>query len=151
MVTSTFNTRLVARTKSAAHTITKIFLMGPTGITKSNLAPYGSSGREWSITVTWSPTQSQDGLHLVCYSAEINNKLSSSMMCFDVLKGTPPSINLRPNCLTPTGKIDSTPNITFKMCFDKKFNRPTTNKYMITYHSNGTEANRLNLKDPSIA
>lgn len=54
--------------------ITKIFLMGPTGITKSNLAPYGSSGREWSITVTWSPTQSQDGLHLVCYSAEINNK-----------------------------------------------------------------------------
>lgn len=33
----------------------------------------------------------------------------------------PPSINLRPNCLTPTGEIDSTTsNITFRMCFDKK-------------------------------
>lgn len=51
--------------------------MGPTGITKSNLAPYGKSGREWSISVKWSPTQSQDGLHLVCYSAEINNKYVS--------------------------------------------------------------------------
>ncbi|XP_052683063.1 uncharacterized protein LOC128163488 [Crassostrea angulata] len=152
VVNTTFTTRLVARTKSAAHTITKIFLTGPTGITKSNLAPYGKSGREWSISVKWSPTQSQDGLHLVCFSAEINNKLSSGMMCFDVMKGTPPSINLRPNCLTPTGEIDSTTsNITFRMCFDKKFNRPTTNKYMIIHHSNGTEANRLNLNDPSVA
>lgn len=48
--------------------------MGPTGITKSGLASYGSSGREWSITVTWSPMQNQGGYHLLCFSAEINNK-----------------------------------------------------------------------------
>lgn len=48
--------------------------MGPTGMTRSGLAPYGSSGREWSITVTWSPTQNQSGYQLLCFSAEINNK-----------------------------------------------------------------------------
>lgn len=54
--------------------VTKIFLMGPTGITKTSLAPYGSSGREWSISVTWSPTSNQAGYHLVCFNAEINSK-----------------------------------------------------------------------------
>lgn len=29
--------------------------------------------------------------------------------------------------------------------------RPTTDKFMIIYHSNGTEANRLNITDPNIA
>lgn len=51
-----------------------MFLMGPTGITKTSLAPYGSSGREWSVTVTWSPTQNQGGYHLMCFNAEINSK-----------------------------------------------------------------------------
>lgn len=54
--------------------VTKIFLMGPTGITKTSLAPYGSSGREWSISATWSPTSNQAGYHLVCFNAEINSK-----------------------------------------------------------------------------
>ena len=49
--------------------------MGPTGITKSSLTPYGTSGREWSITVTWTPSQSQAGYHLLCFNGEINNKL----------------------------------------------------------------------------
>lgn len=40
-------------------------------MTKSGLASYGSSGREWSITVTWSPMQNQGGYHLLCFSAEI--------------------------------------------------------------------------------
>lgn len=34
----------------------------------------------------------------------------------------PPSINLQPTCLTPIGDIVSGPNITFRMCFDKKVN-----------------------------
>lgn len=29
--------------------------------------------------------------------------------------------------------------------------RPTTDKFMIIYHSNGTEANRFNITDPNIA
>ncbi|XP_019918182.3 uncharacterized protein [Magallana gigas] len=125
--------------------------MGPTGMTKSGLASYGSSGREWSITVTWSPMQNQGGYHLLCFSAEINNKLSSKMICIDVLAGTPPPIILQPNCLTPLGDIVSGPNITFKMCFDKKFIRPVTNKYLIIYHSNGTEVKRLYFNDLDVA
>eukprot|EP00105_Crassostrea_gigas_P037278 XP_019921426.1 PREDICTED: uncharacterized protein LOC105325208 [Crassostrea gigas] len=149
VVTSTFTKTIVARTKNAAHSVTKIFLMGPTGITKTSLAPYGSSGREWSISVTWSPTSNQAGYHLVCFNAEINSKLSSSMICIDLMKGTPPSI--KQNCLTPSSDVVMGPNITFKMCFDRKIMRPTTDKFMIIYHSNGTEANRLNITDPNIA
>ncbi|XP_052687753.1 uncharacterized protein LOC128166542 isoform X2 [Crassostrea angulata] len=149
VVTSTFTKTIVARTKNAAHSVTKIFLMGPTGITKTSLAPYGSSGREWSISVTWSPTSNQAGYHLVCFNAEINSKLSSSMICIDLMKGTPPSI--KQNCLTPSSDVIMGPNITFKMCFDRKIMRPTTDKFMIIYHSNGTEANRFNITDPNIA
>lgn len=107
--------------------VTKIFLMGPTGITKTSLAPYGSSGREWSISVTWSPTSNQAGYHLVCFNAEINSKyvlynvprsqlqknmqdlglssfiflvischfrLSSSMICIDLMKGSKSTFNV---------------------------------------------------------
>lgn len=103
-----------------------MFLMGPTGITKTSLAPYGSSGREWSVTVTWSPTQNQGGYHLMCFNAEINSKyvlyiafidrsckknmqdlslsrslvipchfrLSSSMICIDLMKGSKSTFNV---------------------------------------------------------
>lgn len=105
--------------------VTQIFLMGPTGITKTSLAPYGSSGREWSVTVTWSPTSNQAGYHLVCFNAEINSKyvlynvhrsqlqknmqnlglsssfvischfrLSSSMICIDLMKGSKSTFNV---------------------------------------------------------
>nr|XP_022295374.1 uncharacterized protein LOC111105368 isoform X1 [Crassostrea virginica] len=151
VVTSTFTKTLVARTKSAAHTISKIFIMGPTGITKSSLTPYGTSGREWSITVTWTPSQSQGGYHLLCFNGEINNKLSSEMICIDLLKGTPPSINHVQGCLTPSGIVPAASNMTFSMCFDQKFLRPTTSKFLIIYHSNGTEVNRFDLTDPTVA
>ena len=54
--------------------VSKIFTMGPAGMTKSSLSPYGTTGREWSTIVKWTPTKSQAGYHILCYSAEINSK-----------------------------------------------------------------------------
>ncbi|XP_078331914.1 uncharacterized protein LOC111106886 [Crassostrea virginica] len=125
--------------------------MGPTGITNNSLTPYGTSGREWSITVTWTPSQSQGGYHLLCYNGEINNKLSSEMICIDLLKGTPPPIKHVQGCLTPSGIVPAASNMTFSLCFDQKFLRPTTSKFLILYHSNGTEVKRFDLTDPTVA
>ncbi|XP_061188491.1 uncharacterized protein LOC133196641 [Saccostrea echinata] len=151
VVSNTFTKILVARTTSASHTITKLSIMGPVGIGKSSLSPYGSSGREWSITVTWTPTQSQSGLHLLCFNAEINNKLTSSMICVDLLKGTPPAIELTKGCLTPLREIEDKLTNTLKMCFNRKFVRPTSEKFLIIHHTNGTVAHKLNLTDPAVA
>ncbi|XP_062599940.1 integrin beta-like protein A, partial [Saccostrea cucullata] len=150
-VSNTFTKVLVARTASASQTITKISTIGPVGTTKTSLSRYGSSGREWSITVTWTPTQSQSGLHQLCFSAEVNNKLTSSMNCVELLKGTPPAVKLVKGCLTPFGKTWDKLTTTLKMCFNRKFVRPKTDKFLTIHHVNGTVARRLNLADPAVA
>nr|XP_022301288.1 uncharacterized protein LOC111109459 [Crassostrea virginica] len=151
VVTSTFTKTLVARTKSAAHTVSKIFTMGLTGMTKSSLSPYGITGREWSIIVNWTPTKSQAGYHILCYSAEINSKLSSSMFCIDLLAGVAPEIKIAKGCVSPVGGIIVGSNITLTMCFDREFTRPTQDRYLFIHHWNGTVAYALNLKSPSVA
>ncbi|XP_078331912.1 uncharacterized protein LOC111109459 isoform X4 [Crassostrea virginica] len=151
VVTSTFTKTLVARTKSAAHTVSKIFTMGPGGMTKSSLSPYGTTGREWSTIVKWTPTKSQGGYHILCYSAEINSKLSSSMFCIDLLAGVAPEIKIAKGCVSPVGGIIVGSNITLTMCFDREFTRPTQDRYLFIHHWNGTVAYALNLKSPSVA
>lgn len=41
-------------------------------MTKSELYPHGTSGREWFVVVTWIPTLGQTGSHVFCFTAVDN-------------------------------------------------------------------------------
>lgn len=52
--------------------ISEITTVSPIGMIKTHLLPYGSSGTQWHINVTWTPSESQTGSHIFCYTA-VNN------------------------------------------------------------------------------
>lgn len=52
--------------------VTAIDTVSPIGMIKSELFPYGSTGREWFVTVTWKPTKIQLGSHMFCFTAADN-------------------------------------------------------------------------------
>ncbi|CAG2206267.1 unnamed protein product [Mytilus edulis] len=55
--------------------------VSPIGMIKSEIFPYGTSGREWFVTVTWEPMINQIGTHLFCYTAVDNLGQTSDQTC----------------------------------------------------------------------
>ncbi|CAC5424638.1 unnamed protein product [Mytilus coruscus] len=76
-----FNESIIARSGEATLRVTAIETVSPIGMIKSELFPYGTSGREWFVTVTWKPTKSQLGTHLFCYTAVDNLGQTSDQTC----------------------------------------------------------------------
>ncbi|XP_063417783.1 fibropellin-3-like [Mytilus trossulus] len=48
---------------------------------KSDLLTYGTSNNKWYINVTWTPTETQVGSHIFCYTAFDNNREASDQEC----------------------------------------------------------------------
>lgn len=59
---------------SCFNSLKVIDISGHSGITKSSLQP-DNQGRPnvWRVDITWSPTQSDKGTHIICASAEDTN------------------------------------------------------------------------------
>lgn len=49
--------------------ITEINTLSPQGMIKSELYPYGASGREWFVIVVWTPSSEETGNNIFCISA----------------------------------------------------------------------------------
>ncbi|XP_071124643.1 integrin beta-like protein C [Mytilus edulis] len=76
-----FNESIIARSGAATLRVTAIDTVSPIGMIKSALFPFGTSGREWFVTVTWTPMKSQIGTHLFCYTAVDNLGQTSDQTC----------------------------------------------------------------------
>ncbi|VDI07666.1 Hypothetical predicted protein [Mytilus galloprovincialis] len=61
--------------------IAEINTVSPLGMTKSNLLQYGAFNNKSYINVTWTPTESQIGSHIFCYTAFDNNREASDQEC----------------------------------------------------------------------
>ncbi|XP_076070857.1 uncharacterized protein LOC143042452 isoform X2 [Mytilus galloprovincialis] len=69
---SSFFQTIIADSGSTSVSISEITTVSPIGMIKTHLLPYGSSGTQWHINVTWTPSESQTGSHIFCYTA-VNN------------------------------------------------------------------------------
>ncbi|XP_052062244.1 integrin beta-like protein C isoform X2 [Mytilus californianus] len=76
-----FNETIIARSGLETLRVTAIDTVSPIGMIKSELLPYGSTGREWFVTVTWKPTKIQVGSHLFCYTAVDDKGQTSEQIC----------------------------------------------------------------------
>ncbi|XP_076109824.1 integrin beta-like protein C [Mytilus galloprovincialis] len=105
-VNTIFNQSIIARSGDQTLRVTAIDTVSPIGMIKSELFPFGSSGREWFVTVTWKPTKSQIGTHLFCFTAVDNLSQTSDQTCAtlvvddDVVDNTEPDdlVALNPEC-----------------------------------------------------
>ena len=72
---ASWSTSIIARvsSQSTAESIAEIVTASPLGMRQSVLSPTGNPG-EWSMNVTWTPTQSQYGPSIFCYFALDNTK-----------------------------------------------------------------------------
>ena len=72
---TSWSTSIIARVsnQSTAETIAEIVTASPLGMRQSALSPTGNPG-EWSMNVTWTPSQSQYGPNIFCYFALDNLK-----------------------------------------------------------------------------
>ncbi|XP_063417878.1 fibropellin-1-like [Mytilus trossulus] len=66
---------------SSLSSIAEINTVSPLGMKKSDLLTYGTSNNKWYINVTWTPTETQVGSHIFCYTAFDNNREASNQEC----------------------------------------------------------------------
>ncbi|CAC5400905.1 unnamed protein product [Mytilus coruscus] len=81
---TTFFQTIIANSGSTSVNITEIATVSPVGMIKTELLPYGSSGTEWHVNVTWTPSQSQAGSHIFCYTAVNSVGQSSDQACVTI-------------------------------------------------------------------
>ncbi|XP_052078414.1 integrin beta-like protein B isoform X2 [Mytilus californianus] len=81
---ATFFQTIIANSGSTSVNITEIATVSPVGMIKTELLPYGSSGTEWHVNVTWTPSQSQAGSHIFCYTAVNSVGQSSDQACVTI-------------------------------------------------------------------
>ncbi|XP_076071887.1 uncharacterized protein LOC143043490 isoform X1 [Mytilus galloprovincialis] len=81
---TTFFQTIVANSGSTNVSITEIVTVSPIGMIKTGILPYGSSGMEWYVNVTWTPSSSQGGSHIFCYTAVNNIGQASDQACVTI-------------------------------------------------------------------
>ncbi|CAC5400901.1 Delta-like protein D,Fibropellin-3,Protein eyes shut,Sushi, von Willebrand factor type A, EGF and pentraxin domain-containing protein 1,Delta-like protein C,Fibropellin-1,Protein crumbs homolog 1 [Mytilus coruscus] len=81
---TTFFQTIVANSGSTNVSITEIVTVSPVGMIKTGLLSYGSSGTQWYVNVTWTPSLSQAGSHIFCYTAVNSMGQSSDQACVTI-------------------------------------------------------------------
>ncbi|XP_071124120.1 uncharacterized protein [Mytilus edulis] len=81
---TTFFQTIVANSGSTNVSITEIVTVSPIGMIKTGILPYGSSGTEWYVNVTWTPSSSQGGSHIFCYTAVNSIGQASDQACVSI-------------------------------------------------------------------
>ncbi|VDI62151.1 Hypothetical predicted protein, partial [Mytilus galloprovincialis] len=107
-----FNVSIYARSGAETLRVTAINTVSPIGMTKSELYPHGTSGREWFVVVTWIPTLGQTGSHVFCFTAVDNIGQTSDQICGTLVvhgETLPPTVTTKSTTTTAT-KVTTTAN-----------------------------------------
>ncbi|VDI51811.1 Hypothetical predicted protein, partial [Mytilus galloprovincialis] len=100
-----FNVSIYARSGAETLRVTAINTVSPIGMTKSELYPHGTSGREWFVVVTWIPTLGQTGSHVFCFTAVDNIGQTSDQICGTLVvhgETLPPTVTTKTTTTTAT-------------------------------------------------
>ncbi|XP_048590560.1 uncharacterized protein LOC116611783 isoform X3 [Nematostella vectensis] len=132
---------VIARSGGETSSISEITTISPQGLTKSSLGQ--RSPREWYVNITWTPSQSQLGPNIFCYTAIDSSGLTSSQRCITLLGGVTPPRKVD-GSQSPTGLIYAN-HARWVIHFDQQFVRPSSSRFIRVWSSDGIEVYKLDV------
>ena len=136
---TTFTTQLIANSSGTDQSIVEIQTVPPSGTRVGQLTRISNSN-SYYVTVTWTPTDSQQNLtHPFCFTAVGSNAQTSKQTCIDLLPGYFPPAPL-PATASPNRQLVHPSNTTWRIMFDTNIERSAV-MGNITFHDYESDKN----------
>ncbi|XP_078330906.1 uncharacterized protein LOC111125451 isoform X2 [Crassostrea virginica] len=145
-VTLTIEIRI--RTGTTSQNIQELTTQSPVGLTKSSIRTISST--EYSVTLTWTPTASQQGSYIICFTAEDNLGLTTESRCVTwnaVRSSSLPTVVL--GSQQPSGTVYGD-NRQWSLLYSNYFVRPSASTYIRVYESGGRLVESVDVTSSSV-
>ncbi|XP_062615393.1 uncharacterized protein LOC134277123 [Saccostrea cucullata] len=144
----TFSVEIRIRTGTSSQYIQEVATQSPVGVTKSSIQAISQT--DYYITLRWTPTSSQQGSYIICFTAEDNLGLTTESRCITlnaVGSSTLPSIVL--GSQTPSGSVYGD-NHQWSLRYSNYFVRPSTSTFIRIYESSGLLVERVDVTSSAV-
>jgi hypothetical protein len=142
-----FSGEIKAKVGCTGVLITDIQVLGPTGLTKSNLELVNGTTDQWQITFSWTPTAAQVGENIICFKANDDVLQSSDTYCFKILAGfdAPAVVEPTQNYTGILSDLSMNNTVVWSIDFDQPIQKPSQPANIYFYDTNDTIVYQLDV------